>query len=180
MGRFPRFCARTSCFPSSCIYKSRKYSLGVGRTREWIQATWESCVLCYFASWAALACKSGSVAQIALSGLSVAPCQMEGGLGRCFGLGFLLGFSFWQNPPLSWLCPGVAPLRRPPPKPFHSQLRRFSIFLPDAPNFFSKLANSMHKTQYMIRLWRKVWADELTGTSLTIKVKPSSENKHTG
>lgn len=119
MGRFPRVCARTSCLPSSCIYKSRKYSLGVGRTREWIQAMWESCVLCYFASRAALACKSGSVAQIAMSGLSVAPCQMEGGLGRCFGLGFLLGFNFWQNPPLSWLCPGVAPLRRPPP-PNHS------------------------------------------------------------
>lgn len=114
MGRFSWFYARPSCLPSSCIYKSRKYSLGVGRTREWIQAMWESCVLCYFASRAALACQSGSVAQIAMSGLSVAPCQMKGGLGRCFGLGFLLGFNFWQSPPLSCPCPGVALLGRPP------------------------------------------------------------------
>lgn len=160
MGRFPRFYARTSCLPSSCIYKSRKYSLGVGRTREWIQAMWESCVLCYFASWAALACKSGSVAQIAMSGLSVAPCQMEGGLGRCFGLGFLLGFNFWQSSPLSWLSPGVAPLRRPPQT---IPLTAAALFhLPTwCPQFLLiKLANSMHRTQYMIRLWRKVWADE--------------------
>lgn len=116
MGRFPRFYARPSCLPSSCIYKSRKYSPGVGRTREWIEAMWESCVLCYFASRAALACQSGSVAQIAMSGLSVAPCQMEGGLGRCFGLGFLLGLNFWQSPPLSCPCPGVALLGSPPPK----------------------------------------------------------------
>lgn len=67
--------------PSSHVYKSRKNSLEVERNREWIWGNVRAPY--YFASRAALAGKSGSVAQIPASGLYMAPFQMESVLGRC-------------------------------------------------------------------------------------------------
>lgn len=66
---------------SSHVYKSRKNSLEVERNREWIWGNVRAPY--YFASRAALAGKSGSVAQIPASGLYMAPFQMESVLGRC-------------------------------------------------------------------------------------------------
>lgn len=166
-GRSPLPYPRTSCLLNS--FKSRKYSQGVERNREWTQGDVREPK--YFASWAALACKSGSVAQIAMPGLSVGPCQTEGGLGRCCGFGFLLWLNFWESLPPSRLCPAVNPFGRPAlpnhtTLSLHSPLQPFPIFTPDAPNFSSENFKWNAKDSVDDQPLNK-GVNELIGTSLT-------------
>lgn len=134
-----------------------KNSLGVERNREWIWGNVRAPY--YFASRAALAGKSGSVAQIPVSGLYMAPFQMESVLGRCLLLWLVL---LSQSSPPSHLCFNVTLSMRPiRPTPLWSIAHSHPT--PDFPYFTSFHLTTWglaHSRCSVTINWTKEWRNE--------------------